>query len=158
MEFAIFDFLEGLSPWWWVAGALALGALEMATMSFFLIWLGLAALIMSVVLVVFPAMPGEVQVAAFAILSVALTFVGRSYVKHFGDGEAETTLNSRASRLVGRTGKVIRFNHGEGVIEIGGVQWQAKGDPDAIGMSPGATVRVTQAEGMTLTVESGLAG
>lgn len=157
MEFAFFDFLEGISPWWWVAAGLTLGALEMLTMSFFLIWLGLAALIMAVVLVVFPTMPGEVQVMAFALLAVALTFIGRAMIRNFGDGEPTNTLNSRSSNMVGRSAKVIRFEHGQGVVEIRGEQWQARADADAMGLNPGATVRIVSADGMLLTVASPLA-
>ncbi|MHA3913685.1 NfeD family protein [Halovulum sp. GXIMD14793] len=157
MDFPMFDFLEGVSPWWWVATGLLLGATEMATMSFFLIWWGLAALIMGALLALFPSMPGEVQIMAFAALAVGLTFLGRSMVRNFGDGEPETTLNSRSANMIGRSAKVIRFDHGDGVVEIGGEQWKARADATALGLTPGAMVRVVGADGMTLTVETPLA-
>jgi len=34
----VFQWVANLSPWWWVAFGIGLGAVEMATMSFFLIW------------------------------------------------------------------------------------------------------------------------
>lgn len=151
----LFGFLEGMSPWWWVAFGLSLGALEMATMSFFLIWPGLAAIVMAVVIALFPSMPGEIQVATFGVLAVALTFAGRSLFNRFGDnGEAASHLNSRSSQLIGRRGKIIRFAHGEGVIEIDGIHWQAKADPSLMGMSAGSVVQVKAAEGMLLEVTS----
>lgn len=147
----LFSLIEGLSPWWWVALGIALGALEMLTMSFFLIWWGIAAVIMAVLLVFFPGMPGEIQVALFAALSVALTFVGRSYVVKFGDGEPVSGLNQRSGALVGRRGKVVEASGNEGKVEVDGIPWKAHctegGMPE-----PGSFVEITASDGTTLSV------
>ena len=148
-----FDWLEGLSPWWWVAFGIGLGAVEMATMSFFLIWPGLAALVMAGFLVLAPGMPGEVQVAVFAALSVALTFAGRALMRRFGDGEAvETGLNDRSARMIGRRGQVLSMSHGEAMVEIDGEHWRAAPAGADAALSDGATIEVVGASGMTLTV------
>ena len=88
----MFGFLQAMSPWWWVAFAVALGALEMATMSFFLIWPALAALVLALVHWLMPGLGGEVQVVLFAALAVAMTFAGRGLLNRYGDGEAEEVV------------------------------------------------------------------
>ena len=145
-------FLQGISPWWWVAFGVALGALEMATMSFFLIWPALAAIALALWLVISPNLSGEVQIAAFAILSIILTFIGRMLLNRFGDGgPGDDTLNSRAALMVGRHGKVLKFTGPEGHISIDGVRWRAHW-AEGMSSSEGDTVIVTGAEGMRLIV------
>ena len=41
MQVDLFAFLDGASPWWWVAFAAALGAVEMLTFTYFVLWLAL---------------------------------------------------------------------------------------------------------------------
>ncbi|QHQ33742.1 NfeD family protein [Algicella marina] len=148
----LFAVLESISPWWWVAFALVLGALEMLSMAFFLIGPALAALIMSVLLVLIPTMPGTVQVAMFAAISVALTFAFQALRHRIQNEQPEHGLNDRSARMVGRTGTIISFSHGHGTVEIDGVHWQAKADPAAIGMKAGAAVEVSATQGSTLQV------
>jgi len=147
-----FAFLTGLSPWWWVAFGIALGALEMATLSFFLIWPALAALAMALVMALRPETGGTAQVALFAILAIGLTFAGRALLGRFGDGGAENeTLNSRARLMIGRHGEVIAFQGPEGTIRIDGIRWRARW-PGGASASPGESVEVIGAEGMMLLV------
>lgn len=149
-----FSALDGISPWWWVAFAFALGAFEMATMSFFLIWPALAGLIMALLLVVSPNMSSGMQVMTFAGLSVLLTVIGRYLFKTYGDGggEVDKVLNQRSARFIGRTGKVLEFANGEGVVELEGMRWRAQW-PENATTKIGATARVTDADGMLLQVE-----
>jgi inner membrane protein len=149
----IFATIEGLSPWWWVALGIVLGALEMLTMSFFLIWWGVAAIIMAILLVFLPTMPGEIQVALFAAISVALTFIGRSYVVKFGDGaEPVPGLNRRSGSLVGRSAKVVSADGSEGKVEIDGIPWRARSVEGNL-PEPGALVEITASDGTTLSVK-----
>ena len=149
------DVLEGLSSWWWVAAAFALGALEMVTGTAVLIWVALATLTMAVINALFPTISGELQIALFAALSIAVTFAGRWGMQRFGDGGAvHITLNKRSNHLVGRTATVLDYHAGSnsGAIEIEGMRWQATW---AVGQSSatGDTVRICSAKGMNVTVE-----
>jgi len=150
---SLFQFLVGISPWWWLAFGVVLGALEMATMSFFLIWPAMAAGLIAALLLVAPQTNGEIQIASFAILSIALTFVGRSMVNRLDDGgEAANTINSRASLMVGRQGEVLDVHGHEGNVLIDGIRWRAHW-PDTATAKPGDKVIVDRAEGMTLVIK-----
>lgn len=148
----LLDLLGGISPWWWVAFGIALGAFEMATMSFFLIWPAMAAILVAVMLVVSPATSGELQIVVFAIGSIVLTFTGRYFLNRFGDGGENTgTLNSRSTLMVGRHAEVLAFTGPEGHVSIDGVRWRARWPAGAIA-EVGQQVQIAAAEGMTLLV------
>ena len=150
---SLFDALESISPWWWVALGIAIGAFEMLTMSFFLIWWGLAAIVMAVLLVLMPNMPGELQIMIFAAMSVVLTFVGRNYIAKHGDGAAPVSgLNERSGALIGRSGKVVACAGNEGKVEIDGIPWKARTIEGAM-PAVGGSVEVTASDGNTLSVK-----
>ena len=152
MEFL--EILNGISPWWWVALALGLGALEMATMSFFLIWPALSALIVAGLLYSSPDMSGSMQITIFAIAAMLLTVLGRIVINRYGDGggNEDSVLNDRGKRFVGRTGTVLEFANGHGIVEVEGMRWRANFPQDAEG-EIGSQVRIISAEGLTLKVE-----
>jgi membrane protein implicated in regulation of membrane protease activity len=146
--------LDGLSPWWWVIIALALGSIEMATMTFFLIWLGLAALCMAGIMVLVPDMSGAMQITLFSVLSIVLTFVGRYLLNKFGDGAGDggEHLNKRSAYLVGRPAMVLEFDGGKGVVEVEGMRWRAQWAENQTS-TVGEAVRITRADAMVLFVE-----
>jgi len=149
---AIFEFLQGISPWYWLSFGIVLGVLEMATMSFFLIWPALAALVMAGLLWLVPDLSPAIQIIAFAIVSIALTLMGRKMIQQFGDGGgSETLINNRAAQLIGRTGKVISAGAVEGAIEVDGIRWRASWDQSP-NLEEGALVKVDANRGMTLEV------
>lgn len=147
------EFLEGISPIWWVIAALALGAAEMLSATTFLLWPALSALAMGGILALFPDLSGEAQASLFAILGIVLTIAGRYATLRFGRARKSTgSLNDPAMRAVGQMAQVISFEHGEGKVRVNGVRWHARCGP---GKEPeaGDTVKVTSAEGSTLFVE-----
>lgn len=147
--------LDGMSPWWWVILAFALGSIEMATMTFFLIWLGLAALCMAGILVLAPEMSGAMQITLFSVLSVVLTFAGRYLLNKYGDGAGDSgeNLNKRSAYLVGRSATVLEFDGGMGVVEVEGMRWRAQWAESQTSVA-GENVRITRADAMVLYVTS----
>jgi membrane protein implicated in regulation of membrane protease activity len=135
-----------------VALGITLGTLEMVTMSFFLAWPAVAALIMAGLLGLFPTMPGEVQVAVFAALGIVLTWVGRAWLISKPGQPSPNGLNERSNRLVGMTGKVLSADNGEGRVEIEGIPWVAHWQEGS--GTPGATVTVTETRGTVLIVRN----
>jgi membrane protein implicated in regulation of membrane protease activity len=147
--------LIGISPWYWVAFGLALGALEMVTGSFFLIGPGVAAVAVGIVLFASPQMAGEFQVTIFAIISVILTWAARVYTTKMREAPSDRPgLNRRTGQIVGQRGTVLDpFQHGSGAVDIGGVRWLAKLD-EGEALAKGEPVEVVSATGTTLTVKA----
>ncbi len=147
------EFLDGISPIWWLIAALAIGAVEMLSATTYLLWPALSALAVSGLLVVFPELSGEAQASLFAVLGVLLTVAGRFLVQRIGGGQKSAdTLNEPAKRAVGGHGEVIEFKNGAGTILVCGVRWQARSNSD-FEPAAGDRVRVIAAEGSSLVID-----
>lgn len=145
------EWLDSISThWFWLSLGLILGAAEMVAPGFFLMWLGLAAIIVGV-LDYFLPITVAYQVAMFAILSVLTVFAGKKFL---ADNPIETDdpkLNDRGARLTGEIVTVVEaITDGQGRVKVGDTVWAARGTDAATG----ARVRVTGADGAVLLVES----
>jgi membrane protein implicated in regulation of membrane protease activity len=152
---SIFAALDGISPWWWVAAAILLAALEMLTVSTVLIWSALAAIVTALWLFAVPGLPGTWQLACFGLLSIAFTFAGRALVSRLGFGDDKDgagQLNRRAAQLVGRDAVVVSFEAREGQVTVDGVPWPARLDVGAQTPATGDRVSVVAADGIVVRV------
>jgi inner membrane protein len=142
--------LEQLTaPWWWlVAGALVL-ILEVVLPGVFLLWLGMAALLVGALLLVTPlAVP--MQFVVFAALAALLVFFARVFLRYGVSFSDQGAMNLRGHRYVGQTVVVAeQISNGRGKVFVGDTQWVALGADAAAG----ARVRVTAVEGTQLRVE-----
>jgi membrane protein implicated in regulation of membrane protease activity len=141
-----------LGPWsWWVAGFVLLAA-EMVVPGFFLVWIGLAALAVGALSLLFwdsAFWVWELQAVLFAVLAVAATLVGRRLTLR-NDKTDEPFLNQRGASLVGRTATLAEpIREGRGRIRLDDTFWQVMG-PD---LPAGTQVRVIASNGRDLTVE-----
>ena len=145
---------QGISPWWWVALAIVLAAIEMITVTTLLVWSALAAVVTALALWAAPELGWAPQVALFATLSIGFTFLGRALFGRLGrpDDRADK-LNRRAHQLIGREGVVISFEHDEGKVTVDGVPWPARLAPGATAPAPGERVRVVATEGIVVQVQ-----
>jgi membrane protein implicated in regulation of membrane protease activity len=144
---------DATMPWLWIGVGVALAALEMLVPSFLLVWPGVAALAVGLLLFAVPDLGLAGQGVLFAVLAVAFTLGGRAYVlRHKARPADHPALNRRGARLVGRRGVALEaFSGGRGSIEIDGELWQAR----AVGAVPsGAAVEVVGVEGAELVVEA----
>jgi membrane protein implicated in regulation of membrane protease activity len=150
----VFAVLQGISPWWWVALAILLAAVEMVTVTTVLIWSALAALLTAVALWIAPGLGGAEQIAVFAVLSIVFTFAGRALVGRYGlpGDDAAGRLNRRADQLVGREGVVVSFEFGEGQVTVDGMPWPARLREGTPTPPPGTRVRVTATDGIVVWV------
>lgn len=117
--------------WAWLAIGLLLMILELATGSLFLVWPGLAAFVVMLIVYFTDALPVHWQLVIFAVISVAMTYLGRSYFKDRVGAKVSDRplLNKRNQQLVGRKVWAIdAFNHGEGRVRLGDSQWSARLD------------------------------
>lgn len=145
--------LVGISPWWWVALAILLAAIEMVTVTTVVVWSALAAFVTALALWAVPGMGGAGQVAVFAVCSIAFTLAGRAIVGRFGRQEEVGHLNRRAAQIVGREAVVDRFDHGEGQVVVDGVPWPARLAEGAATPAVGERVRIVSADGIVVRVK-----
>lgn len=125
---SLLGFLDGISPWWWIAFAVALGAVEMLTFTFYLLWLSLAAVGTGIILALAPDMAGTTQLGIFAVLSLVTVVAGRWWqTKRQMTPSDSPGLNRRSEQVIGRTGKALEdFDLLEGIVVIDGVRWKAR--------------------------------
>lgn len=144
--------LQGISPWWWVAIAILLAAVEMVTVTTVVVWAALAAFVTALALWAVPGMGGAAQVALFAACSIAFTLAGRALVLRWGRQEEVGHLNRRAAQIVGRDAVVDRFEYGEGQVTVDGVPWPARLIEGAPVPAVGDRVRIVAADGIVVRV------
>ena len=145
------DWLNSLDQHWlWLSLGLILGAVEIVAPGFFLMWLGLAAILVGLLVWLVPGMILPMQVALFAIFSVLTVYAGKKFLKDNPIASTDPMLNDRGARLTGEVVTVIEaIADGRGRVKVGDSEWNARG-ADA---PAGAKVRVTGAEGAVLKVE-----
>lgn len=138
----IAQFFAELGPWSWVVLGLVLLTLEIVAPGVFLLWIGIAAVIVGLLSLAFwgAAFWGwQVQVLLFLALSLVTVYVGRKYVYARTAPSDQPLLNRRSQQLVGRTATLTApIENGRGRIKLGDTLWRVKG-PD---LATGATVRV----------------
>ncbi|OYY68711.1 MAG: hypothetical protein B7Y44_08420 [Sphingomonadales bacterium 28-55-16] len=144
------DWLDTISThWFWLSLGLVLGAAEMVAPGFFLMWLGLAALIVGG-LDYFLPITVAYQVAMFATLSVITVFAGKKFLHDNPIESDDTKLNNRGARLTGEIVTVVEaITSGNGRVKVGDSIWSARGADAALG----ARVKVIGADGAVLLVE-----
>ena len=143
-------FLEGLAYWHWFVLGVALAGIEVLAPGTFLLWLGIAAGIVGIEMLIVPDTPWEWQLALFAILSVLSVLVGRQIMKRYAAPPDETGLNRRGEQFIGRIFTLAEpIVNGRGAIRAGDTLWRVSG-PDR---AAGNRVRVTGSDGTLLSVE-----
>jgi inner membrane protein len=144
-----------LGPWNWMVLGFVLLALEIILPGFFLLWIGIAALIVGALsLALWDAgfWTWHVQVLLFLALSLVAAYVGKRIMKASGDVSDQPLLNQRGAQLIGRVATLSEpIANGRGRVRIGDTMWRVAG-PD---LPAGARVKVTGATEMDLelTVE-----
>ena len=137
-------FIE-LGPWNWMVLGFILLVLEIAVPGVFLLWIGIAALIIGAAsLALWDAgfWIWQVQVVAFLALSLVSAYVGKQIVGRRQDQSDQPLLNRRGEQMIGRTATLVEpIREGRGRIQLGDTLWRVSG-PD---LPAGTRVRVTGA-------------
>lgn len=148
----IASLVSELGPWsWWILGLVFLG-LEIVIPGVFLLWIGLAAIVVGAVSIPLwgtAFWSWQLQLLIFAVLAVALAVIGRRMTGSSAESD-QPMLNRRVEGLVGRTATLEEpIADGKGRIRLDDTIWIVQG-PD---MPAGAKVRITTAKAGGLTVE-----
>ena len=97
--------ISELGPWNWMVLGFVLLVVEVIAPGFFMLWIGIAALIIGAVsLLIWDAAiwSWQVQVLAFLALSLVSAYVGKRWVSRRHDPTDQPLLNLRGSQLVVR--------------------------------------------------------
>ncbi|WP_159015521.1 NfeD family protein [Cognatiluteimonas profundi] len=133
----------------WGAAALLLFAAEALAPGAFMLWLGFAAVVVFVGVLLVPGISLLAQVAAFVLLSFVSIFVYRTWFTRADRVSDQPMLNRRAAQLVDRVVPLeSAIVNGRGRVQIADALWDVSG-PD---LPVGTPVRVVGADGMTLRV------
>jgi len=144
----MWDMLVKLGSWNWLIAGLVLMALELVAPGVFMLWLGLAALLVGVISLVTDWI-WQVQVIAFAAFSLAAVPLWRRLASE--TNAQSVFLNRRSDALVGRTFTLEKpIMDGSGTVRVDDTIWRVSG-PDC---PAGSKVKVVRADGASLTVEA----
>jgi len=149
----VFQFSEDIRFWhWWIFGLLLLGLELMVPGSFFL-WMGVAAGIIGLILLVYPDFAWQSQILTFAVVSVIAVVGWRYWLRKHPIETEDATLNVRGARYQGRVLTLSEpLVNGVGKVNVDDSIWRVS-TGDATSLPEGARIRVTGVDGATLVVE-----
>ncbi|HVK50710.1 MAG TPA: NfeD family protein [Pseudoxanthomonas sp.] len=134
----------------WAAIALVLMAAETMVPGAFLFWMGIAAALVTLVLLVAPGLSLLAQVVLFVVLSVIAVLAYRKWFRKRERPSDQPLLNRRADQLIGQVLELEQaIVDGRGRVKVGDAFWSVSG-PD---LPLGRRVRVVAVDGMTLKVQ-----
>lgn len=137
---------------WWILALLLIGG-EVLLPGYFMLWIGLAAAVMGVLLWLVPGMSLLVQAIVFAALAIAACVLYarklRGRIERSEPGSER--LNRRAEQMIGQRYVLTEaIVNGRGKAGVGDGQWLVAG-PE---LPAGATVEVVAVSGTTLQVRA----
>lgn len=133
----------------WAIVALVLIAAEVVAPGVFLLWFGIAAGVVFAVVLLVPGIPPVFQALGFVVLAFASVFAYRRFFRKADEQSDQPLLNRRSVQFVGKRFVLATpIVNGFGQIRVGDAFWTVTG-PE---LPAGATVLVTAADSMTLTV------
>jgi membrane protein implicated in regulation of membrane protease activity len=146
------DVIRSLGAWSWIILGGILLAVELIAPGTFVLWLGVAAILVGVISFVIDWSWQE-QGVGFAILAVASLVMWWRLIRparRDEDASDQPFLNRRAQGFVGREFTLEKpIVDGAGTVRIGDTVWRVTG-PDC---AAGSRIRIARAEGATLFVE-----
>jgi hypothetical protein len=135
---------------WWLLALLLIGA-ELLVPGFFMLWIGIAAAAMGLLLAFLPPLSILSEAALFALLALISCFAYWRFVRRaIGAPSGQPLLNRRAERHIGRRYTLdTAIVNGQGKARVGDSHWLVEG-PD---LPAGTTVEVVAVDGTTLKVQ-----
>ena len=152
----IVDFLGSMTSWHWFALGAALLILEIVTPTFYMLWLGIAAVVTGLVMLVAPSLHWTWAITIFGVMSVISTILWQAFFANHRSQDAvrDLSLNQRTGRYVGRRAVVAEsFRNGRGPILLDDTRWQAVCEGGGE-LEPGSSVEITGADGAILRVRA----
>jgi inner membrane protein len=141
-----------LHYWWWIL-ALALIAIEVMLPGYFMLWIGIAAGVTGLLVLLLPGLSLISQSLVFAVLAfvscAAYWYLLRPRLMRNEPGDAR--LNRRGEQKIGQRYVLVEpIVNGRGKAQVGDGQWLVSG-PD---LPVGCMVEVVGVDGTTLLVRA----
>ena len=145
------ELFDAMTFWHWFIFGAILMVLEIMVMGMFLLWIGLAAIMVGVIMLVIPALAWPLALVFWAAMSVASVVGWVAYRKKHPAPEQNNGLNQRGSELVGQEYTLSApIENGKGAVRAGDTMWRVVSDTDIPG---GTRIRVIGLDGTSLRVE-----
>lgn len=145
--------LNTLHWWHWIVFGIVLTLSELAIPSFFIIWFGLGALLVGVLLTVLPDLSFTAQLGVWTVASVAMVVL---WFRVFRPGRQLTRVGQSDGEIIGEAGLLVvdvaPYARGRVRFQkpvLGSEEWACIAD-DAI--AAGERIRVVSVEGSFLKV------
>jgi inner membrane protein len=139
-----------LGAWNWMVLGCVLLALEILLPGFFLLWIGIAALVtgaLSLLLWDGVLWTWHIQVLVFLVLALVSAYFGNRVMTRSRDDPNAALLNQRARQMIGKLATLTEpIKDGRGRVRIGDTLWRVSG-PD---LPVGTQVRVVGSGGTDL--------
>jgi membrane protein implicated in regulation of membrane protease activity len=146
----LMSWIVSLGHWNWFIAAVVLFVLEILAPGSFMMWLGLAALVVGGISLAVE-WTWQAQLIAFAVFSVAAIPAWRHFAQKVEPPVDRPFLNRRAEGYVGRVFTLEKpIVDGVGTIRIEDTVWRVNG-PD---LPAGSRVKIARADGAELAVEA----
>ncbi len=140
-----------LSYWTWFIAAVVLLVLEMLVPGVVFLWLGIAAAVTGVIVLILADLSWQLQLVIYSVLAIISVFAGRNFIQKHPTPTSDSNLNQRGTAMIGQRYKVIEaIENGSGKVKVGDSQWLAHG-PD---IAEGTIVEVTSVVGAALQVKA----
>lgn len=145
------DLLATLNQWYWFGFAVILVILEMLLgVNFALLWLGVSAASVGLVMVLDPSLSWEYQFIIFALESVACLVFWNLHLKHVTQRSDEPNLNRRSEQYIGRIVTLQEpIVNGRGKVHIDDSSWRVEG----VDLPAGTAIKIVAVDGVVLKVE-----
>lgn len=147
----MWDALQHLSYWNWLAFGTLLLILEVFGAGGYLLWIGLAAASVGLLTFIFPELPWAWQYILFSLLSILTAVFWWQRQRSSAKPSDQPGLNQRGSEFLGRQFVLHEaIQDGRGKIKAGDSVWLVSG-PE---LPAGSAVKVIGQDGVILKVEA----
>lgn len=139
--------------WFWISlGGLLLAA-EMLGASGYLLWSGVSAVMVGVIIWLLPELSWEWQGSLFAMMTIAVAYLWWYWLRKRPTATSGSpVLNQRNRQLIGTRATLTEAMHnGYGRINIADSSWRAQANED---LPIGTEVEVVAVEGTTLVIRA----
>lgn len=135
---------------WWILALILLGV-EVLVSGFFLLWMGVSAAAVGMLVLILPELTWQLQVFWFAVFSVGSIVGFKWWQRRHPPRTDQPALNRRGDQYRGRVLTLTRpIHNGFGEVRVDDTTWRVRG-PD---LPAGARVRVVGTDGNLLEVEA----